>query len=42
VGNIHPMRVLDNWLEHQLASLLSNPQLPEAIDAMIQFKQTAN
>jgi len=42
VGNIHPMRVLDNWLEHQLATLLSNPQLPEAIDAIIQFKQMTN
>ncbi len=39
VGNIHPMRVLDNWLEHRMATLLSNPQLPAAIDAIIQFKQ---
>lgn len=42
VGNIHPMRVLDNWLEHRLATLLSNPQLPEAVDAIVQFKQLAN
>jgi hypothetical protein len=39
VGNIHPMRVLDNWLEHRMATVLSNPQLPAAIDAIIQFKQ---
>lgn len=39
VGNVHPMRVLDNWLEHRFAMLLSNPQLPAAIDAIIQFKQ---
>lgn len=42
VGNIHPMRVLDNWLERRLASLLSNPQLPDAIDAILQFKQAGN
>ena len=41
VGNIHPMRVLNNWLEHQVASLLSNPQLPAAIDAILQAKQPA-
>ena len=42
VGNIHPMRVLNNWLEQQMASLLSNPQLPGAIDAILQAKQRAD
>jgi hypothetical protein len=42
VGNIHPMRVLNNWLEQQMASLLSNPQLPGAIDAILQVKQRAD
>jgi hypothetical protein len=39
VSNIHPMRVLNNWLEHQLATLASNPQLPQAIDAMLAARQ---
>jgi molecular chaperone DnaK (HSP70) len=38
-SNIHPMRVLNNWLEHQLATLVSNPQLPQAIDAMLAARQ---
>jgi hypothetical protein len=41
VGNVHPMRVLDNWLEQKMATLLSNPQLPAAIEAIIQVKQQA-
>ena len=40
-GNVHPMRVLDNWLQRQVAQLLSNPQLPEAIDALINAREQA-
>ena len=40
-GKIHPVHVLNNWLEQQVAELLSNPQLPDAIDAMLNFKEAA-
>ncbi len=39
VGNVHPMRVLNNWFVRQVALMLSNPQLPDAIDAIIAAKQ---
>src|SRR5262249_49102817 len=42
IGDPHPMRVLNNWLERQVAELLSNPQLPAAVDALIEAKQQAN
>jgi hypothetical protein len=38
VGNTTPMQVLNNWLDRQLAILLSNPQLPEAIDAILKVR----
>jgi hypothetical protein len=41
-GNVHPMRVLNNWLERHVAELLANPQLPQAIDAIIQAREQTN
>jgi hypothetical protein len=41
VHNVHPMRVLNNWINRQMAMVLSNPQLPDAIDAILQTKQEA-
>jgi hypothetical protein len=41
-GNVHPMRVLDNWLQFQLAQLLANPQLGPAIDALLQAREPTN
>jgi hypothetical protein len=35
VGDVPPMDILNNWLENETATLLSNPQLPEAIDAIL-------
>jgi hypothetical protein len=35
VGDISAIQVLSNWLEGELAELLSNPQLPAAIDATL-------
>ncbi len=35
VADAGPVVVLNNWLERQIALMLSNPQLPEAIDAML-------
>jgi hypothetical protein len=34
VGDVPPMQVLANWLDGEVAELLSNPQLVAAIDAM--------
>jgi hypothetical protein len=38
VGDLPPMQVLDNWMQDQMAILLSNPQLPEAIEAILKFR----
>jgi hypothetical protein len=38
VGNTTPMQVLNNWMNRQMAILLSNPQLPEAIDAILKVR----
>jgi len=35
VGDIPAMTVLSHWLDYEAATLLSNPQLPAAIDAML-------
>lgn len=35
VGDVSPIQVLSNWLDGEIAELLSNPQLPAAIDAMV-------
>jgi hypothetical protein len=35
VGDVPPMQVLAHWLEGELAELLSNPQFPAAVDAML-------
>jgi hypothetical protein len=34
IGDVSNMEVLDHWLQMQMAVLLSNPQLPQAINAM--------
>ncbi len=34
IGDVPPMKVLNNWMEQQIAELLSNPQLPAAIETM--------
>ncbi|HTW93189.1 MAG TPA: hypothetical protein VMD30_00245, partial [Tepidisphaeraceae bacterium] len=34
VGNVSPMDVLDHWMQLQMVTLLSNPQLAPAIDEM--------
>lgn len=34
VGDVAAMKVLSNWLEYTVARLLSNPQLPSAIETM--------
>jgi hypothetical protein len=38
VGNMSPVAVLNNWLDQQMAILLSNPQLPDAIDAILKVR----
>ena len=38
VGGVSAMSVLNNWLERQIAILLSNPQLSPAIDAMLKIR----
>jgi hypothetical protein len=35
VGDLSPLQVLSNWLEGEMAELLSNPQLPSAIDTTL-------
>lgn len=35
VGETPPMTVLSHWLDYEVATLLSNPQLPAAIDAAL-------
>ena len=35
IGDVDPMAVLSHWLDLQIAQLLSNPELPAAIDATI-------
>jgi hypothetical protein len=43
VGDVTNIDVLDHWLQSEIAVLLSNPQLPEAIDAIgnARLKQAA-
>jgi hypothetical protein len=41
VGDIGPMQVLNHWVEHELAHLLSNPQLPVAVEDMVEAKNAA-
>ena len=38
IGEIDPMAVLGHWLDLQVAVLLSNPELPEAVDATVAAK----
>jgi hypothetical protein len=37
-GEAPPMQVLSNWMETELAELLSNPQLPAAIEEMLEAR----
>jgi hypothetical protein len=39
VGDVTSMQVLNHWMESEMAILLSNPQLPQAIDEMIAVRQ---
>lgn len=41
IGDVDPMVVLGNWLNLRLAELLSNPQLPEAIDITVAARAAA-
>ena len=34
VGDVPPMELLGHWVDGELAELMSNPQLPEAIEAL--------
>ena len=34
IGDVPPMDVLNHWMENETAELLSNPQLPEAVEAI--------
>jgi hypothetical protein len=38
VGGTSSTAVLDNWLDRQIAVLMSNPQLPSAIDAILKVR----
>lgn len=40
VGSTPPMVVLTHWMENRTAELLSNPQLPQAIDAVLASQDT--
>ena len=42
VGEVAPMAVLNHWMEHELATLLSNPQLAGAVDDLLAAKANAN
>jgi GTP1/Obg family GTP-binding protein len=42
VGDVPPMQVLNNWMQDQMAVLLSNPQLPQAIEAVLKCRLQAN
>jgi len=41
IGDVAPMKVLNNWMEQQIAELLSNPQLPAAIETMNAIQRPA-
>ncbi len=40
VGDVAPMVVLSHWIDGQTATLLSNPQLPQAITAVLAAKES--
>jgi hypothetical protein len=42
VGEVSPIDVLNHWLEGEMAELLSNPQLSDAIDAMLSAREGAS
>ena len=42
VGDIPPIQVLNNWMMEQMAILMSNPQLPQAIDAILKCRMQSN
>jgi hypothetical protein len=39
-GEVPPMLVLTHWMENELAELLSNPQLPTVVEAVIEARTT--
>jgi hypothetical protein len=42
VGDIPPMQVLGNWMQDQIAILLSNPQLPSAAEVVLKCHTQSN
>ena len=42
VGDIPPMQVLSNWMQDQIAILLSNPQLPSAAEVVLKCRTQSN
>jgi hypothetical protein len=42
VGDIPPMQVLGNWMQDQIAILLSNPQLPSAAEVVLKCRTQSN
>jgi hypothetical protein len=42
IGDVTPMQVLNNWMLEQMAILLSNPQLPQAIDEIVKCRMQGN
>lgn len=35
LGDVPPMDIISHWFDNEIATLLSNPQLPQAIDAVL-------
>jgi hypothetical protein len=35
LGDVPPMDILSHWMDNEMATLLSNPQLPQAIEAVV-------
>jgi hypothetical protein len=35
LGDVRPMDILSHWMDNEVATLLSNPQLPHAIEAVL-------
>jgi hypothetical protein len=42
VGDIPPVQVLNNWMQDQIAVLLSNPQLPSAVEVVVRCRTQTN
>jgi hypothetical protein len=39
IGDVPPMEILGNWVDGETATLLSNPQLPEAVTAILAARE---